>query len=383
MALSEALESMDISTWAVVAAFSALIIAFLVYLGMKVPLVWTIARFGYSNARYNSRINRFVRRLYVNNLLGTNSFGEAVNFISSTNARDFPLKSVTTTEDAEQEMFSLMVKNIEEAKRECPKIISPVLDNFILRYENQVLKALLRKRFFRESLGGEKLFPVGSMDEKTIENMRNAESLEELISFIHREELRNIIKELGEKTYPRIENQLDRYYLTSIENSAKNLPKTIRGGLGEFLQVHIDMINLKTVLRTIERGIPEEERKELVFTQGKNVHGSVLDRLCEAENIAEAIEALGATPYGPLFRELFKDYKKTGRISLFELELDRFWINYVENFAMKMNSTVGPVIRYLTEQEFEIRNVMSVLRGLEIPGGKEIAEELMVVREAS
>jgi len=96
--------------------------------------------------------------------------------------------------------------------------------------------------------------------------------------------------------------------------------------------------------------------------------------------VAEAVDALGSTPYAPLLREVFKDYKDTGRISLFELELDRFWIRYIEIFAMKMNTTVGPVIRYLTEMEFEIRNVNAVLRGFEVPGGKEIAEELLIVR---
>ena len=383
MALSETLVSLDISTWAVIAFFTALIVAFLVYLGLKVPLIWTIARFGYSNALYNARINRFVRRLYMNNLLGTNSFGEATNFISSASAKDFPLKSVTTVEDAEHELFSIMMNNIEEAKKESPKMISPVLDSLVIRYENQTLKALLRKRFFKEILGEEKLYPVGVIDETTIENMINAESVEEMILLIPREDLRNMLKELEEKTYQRIENQLDRFYLVSVERSARKLPKAIRRGMSEFIRVYIDMINLKTILRTVELSIQEGERKELVLTQGKNIHGDVLDRLCETENIAEAIEAVGATTYGPLFREVFKEYKLTGRISLFELELDRFWINYVENFAMKMNSTVGPVIRYLTEQEYEIRNVMSVLRGLEIPGGKKIAEELMVVREVN
>ncbi len=382
MGLSEAFDSAGSSTWPMVVFIVIITAALLFYIGMKVPLMWTIARFGYSNALYNSRINRFARRLYVNNLMGTSSFSEAVNFVSSASPRDFPLKNVTTMEGAEHELFTSLLANLEEAKKESPKMISPVLDTFIIRYENRMLKGLFRQRFHDGSDTG-KIFPMGEVDSKTIELMKNAETVTEMVDHVPRKELRGLLERCDRSTMGGIEHTLDRYYLVSMEKASRKVPRAIKAGMKEFLEVQIDMINLKNLLRMINAGVPEARKKEYAFTEGKNVHGGVLERICEAESITEAVEAIGTTPYGPLFREVFKDYKATGRISLFELELDKFWINYVENFAMKMNTTVGPVIRYLTEREFEIRNIVSALRGLTIPGGKKIAEELMVYREGA
>ena len=381
--LSQAFDSAGSGTAPMVVFIVIITAALLFYIGMKVPLMWTIARFGYSNALYNSRINRFARRLYVNNLMGTSSFSEAVNFVSSASPRDFPLKNVTTMEGAEHELFTSLLTNLEEAKKESPKMISPVLDTFIIRYENRMLKGLFRQRFHEGSSDAGKIFPVGEVDGKIIDNMRNAESVTEMVDYIPRKDLRNMLERCDRSTIGGVEHALDRFYLESMEKASAKVPRAIRAGMKEFLEVQIDMINLKNLLRMIKTGVPEERKKEYAFTEGKNVHGGMLERICEAETIAEAVEAIGTTPYGPLFREVFKDYKTTGRISLFELELDKFWINYVENFAMKMNTTVGPVIRYLTEREFEIRNIVSVLRGLSIPGGKKIAGELMVYREGA
>jgi len=346
---------------------------------MKVPMVWTIARFGYSNALYNSRINRFVRRMYINNLIGTNSFAEAVNFISSASSKDFPLKTVATVEEAEETLLSAMLKNVQEAKEESPDMIGPVLDSFIIRYENRTLKSLFITRF-HESATDTGIFPVGTITEKLIEEMTKAETLDEMVELIPRAELRELLSREELATFRKVENLLDGFYIESVERSSSKLPRTLKKEMGAFLEVYSDMLTIKTVLRMIKAEVPAAQRKEFFFARGKHITRDVLEALQDAENVAEAVDALGRTPYGPLLREVFKDFKSTGKVSLFELELDRFWIRYIEIFAMKMNTTVGPVIRYLTELEFETRNVMAILRGFEVPGGKEMAEELLIVR---
>lgn len=369
---------MDLSTWPMLIIIIAVFAAMLLYLGMKVPMVWTIARFGYSNALYNSRINRFVRRMYINNLMGTNSFSEAVNFISSASSRDFPLKTVATVEEAEEVLLSAMLKNVQKAKEESPDMIGPVLDSFVIRYENRTLKTLFSARFHESASDG--TFPVGAITEKLIEEMVKAETLEEMVELIPRAELRDLLSRSELTTFRKVENILDGFYVESVERSSSKLPRTLKKEMGAFLEVFSDMLTIKTILRMIKAGVPADQRKEFSFARGKHITRDALEALQEAENVAEAVDALGETPYAPLLREVFKDFKKTGKISLFELELDRFWIRYIEIFAMKMNTTVGPVIRYLTELEFEIRNVMAVLRGFEVPGGKEMAEELLIVR---
>jgi len=356
----------------------------LVYLGMKVPMVWTIARFGYSNALFNSRVNRFARRLYMNNLFGTNSFGEAVNFVSSASPRDFPLKNVTTVEDAEQLLFNKLFDKIEEAKTESPKFITPVLDTFIIKYENRVLKALFRQRMKSKVPASGGVYPVGGISQAVIDRMRAAETVGDIVRYIPREELASMLAVEDLTSFRNVESALDRFYIRSIETSFQKLPRTIRNGMREFLEVQIDVINVKMLIRMINLGIPEEVRSRSIHLgKGKNIHGDVLERLVQAETMAEGVDALGRTPYGPLFREVFKEYKESGNISRFELELDRFWLQYVESFAMKMNTTVGPVIRYFVELEYEIRNIMAVLRATSIPGGKEMARSLIVCREAS
>ncbi|MDP6156147.1 MAG: V-type ATPase subunit [Candidatus Thermoplasmatota archaeon] len=370
---------MDLSTWPVLIIIIAVFGAMLLYLGMKVPMVWTIARFGYSNALYNSRINRFVRRMYVNNLMGTNSFGEAVNFISSASSKDFPLKTVTNVEEAEEVLLSAMLNNVQKAKEESPDMIGPVLDSFIIRYENRTLKNLFSARF-HESSTESGTYPVGVLTEKLIDEMKKAETLVDMINLLPRRELREMLSRTENTTFRKVENLLDGFYIESVERSSSKLPRTLRKELREFLEVYSDMLTIKTVLRMIKAGVPAAQRKEYSFARGKHITRDTLEAFQDAENVAEALDALGRTPYAPLLREVFKDFKDTGRISLFELELDRFWIRYIEIFAMKMNTTVGPVIRYLTELEFETRNVIAVLRGFEVPGGKELAEELLIVR---
>lgn len=355
-----------------------------VYIALKVPMVWTIARFGYSNALYNSRINRFARKIYLNNLLGTGTFLEALNFVSSASPGDYPLKNVKTVEEAERLLFETLYGRVEEAKVESPKMIAPVLDTFIIRYENRALKSVFRERLESGSGIGVAVIPVGKVTAKVMERMRAVENVGDMIGDVPREDLAAMLRDRELNTMHDVENALDSYYIQSLERSFRKLPRAIRSNMKELLEIQIDIVNIKLLLRMIKLGIPEKNRRKYIrLVEGKNVHGEVLEKLVGAETVVEAVDALGRTPYGPLLREVFKEYKSKGSISAFELELDKFWIAYVENFAMKMNTTVGPVIRYLVEMEYEVRNITTVLRSQGVPGGDELARSLIVCREVS
>lgn len=373
----------DVTTWAVILFFGVALVSALVYLGAKMPLFWTIAKFGYSNAIYNSRINKFVRKMYLDNLLNSHNLSEAVNFAASTSSRDLPLKTVTSAEEAERTLHNVLRERIEEAVEESPKKFSPVLRTFIIRHENRVLKALFRNFFFDVEKRDDGAYPVGSVDERTIENMANAGSPEEISEAVPGEERRAELIQGQPESHRDAEYILDRHYIRAVEDSARKLPRAVRKGVRELLQVHIDILNLKNVMRLVRSEIPGKERGEYVFFgKGKNIDDELMEKVIEAEGIERVVEDLEKTPYGALFREIYSDYKETKRLSVFELELDRFWLKYVENFGSKMNTTVGPVMRYLLELEMEIRNVMAVLRAKEIPDGREIAEDILVYREA-
>lgn len=381
--LSELFTSSDSTTWILIGILIAVFMGTLVYLGARVPLMWTIAKFGYANALYNSRINKFVKKIYVNNLIGSNNLSEAINLVNSVNTRDFPLKSAKTVGECEKIINRSINDKFEEAIKECPRIIHGILDAFLVKYENRTLKIIFRTHIQKGKIPeNDKPHAIGRLNEKLVDEMLKAETLAELIDLVPRDDVRKLLKENPAKNFQQVDRLLDMSYVDTLKTRSSELPGAVKREMEEFIGVYVDKLNIMNAMRMVKWNVPVEERKNIYyFAQGKNINGALLEAMVQAQSVSEEIEVLKDSSYGPIFRELYPRYKETGRLSVFDKELERFWLRYIDNFGSKMNTTVGPIFRYLLELEFEMRNVISVLRGYTIPGGVEMARELIVLRE--
>ncbi len=385
----DTIASYDMTTIILIGVLAVVFLATIIYLAAKVPLVWTIARFGYSNAIYNSRINRFVQKIYLLGLLETADISEASNYISSVNSRDFPVKSADSPEDIERLLVEKLHQRYSEAVALCPKSLKSVLDANLIKYENQALKSIFTSYFKAQDKEGgtrashyEKVPPIGNLSEGVIKDMLNAETLKDLIDLIPREDIREQLNNRKPEHFHDAEMILDNYYLNNLTVRIKKAPSPLRKELTDLQMVNVDLHNMRALMRMVRTSVDPKYRKKIYsFHLGKNLGRTTIDQLINAEDMANFIEALKDTPYGPMFRSVYSEFQKDRRTSVFELELDRFWIKYIENFALRTNTTVGPIIRYLLELEYEVRNINSVLKGLELPGGKELARQVIICSE--
>ncbi len=130
--------------------------------------------------------------------------------------------------------------------------------------------------------------------------------------------------------------------------------------LREYVQVCIDLINLKSVLRIREWRRDKSFFKE-VFLEGGNLDKSLFLRSYE-ESMNNFASLLSATPYGTLVSEGIK-YRQENRSWA---ELERLADNHLISFLKRAKYIIfglEPIVAYLLARENEIKMIRMIMVG--------------------
>lgn len=188
--------------------------------------------------------------------------------------------------------------------------IKPVLEYYPYMYPNARIRARIGKLF----------------NEKQISEIVEADNLEEVKNY-----LRGVPEYAAHLEEYNIEKALNTQLAETHDLVARIAPKDVKDTF-EILLTQWDIRNLKSIIIAKETGLTTEETMDLVVPFGELKDS--LDKILDAKDITEIINALEGTEYAKILEDALPAYQKTGMLLPLEAALDK-------NFLGKLVKSVA------------------------------------------
>ena len=294
--------------------------------------------------------------------------------ISEVNAKGL---SSISLEDALLQNF---IKTCEEIMELSPKGIRVLLSTFLMKFEANCVKAILRAKQAELDVDEamKYIIPVGRMDEarcrKTLESSENiadvAESLSDMEYGSVLEKAFAVYEE--EKIFYLLAVALDRYVYSKIWRAIGKL-----GGLDKkiartVIGLEIDSANVKTILRCKAMGISEDQIRRYLIPVSEVLGEKELEEVMREEDMQSFINSLVRLAKHAMARDyqyIFTEIQQSHVTSLTRLEtiLDRGLVEtslrMIKRYTPYFN--IGLILAFLNLKWFEVRNLRAIIRGCE------------------
>lgn len=253
---------------------------------------------------------------------------------------------------------------------------------FFTRWDLASVKTLLRNRHY--GLEGDAALPALTpgphMGVPLLRDMASMESMEGLVSRLALWDpdlcggLPGALEAYRDgKDLAVLEETLDRAFFVDRTRGLKSAEDVDATLLHHVLQMEIDRINLRTILR---RGAEPAQVRAKLMPEG-TLRPRLLDAMAKAPGPAEAMELLGPTPYRELVERLY-GFLQTGRFAPLERLFESFILDYLRRMARQHVLSIAVLMRYAWLKYNEIMNLRLIALGeaRHLPPGL-IREELM------
>jgi V/A-type H+-transporting ATPase subunit C len=212
------------------------------------------------------------------------------------------------------------------------------------------------------------IIPFGNLKEDFMTRLVETESLEELITELKETEYSDIIDDAMSdfketKVILPFEANLDKYFYEEWSETVSDTLDDDLSVLGSFVNVQIDVINLKIILRSRLDGLEYNDIKDFLINGGNQLSQWKLKDLMNNEKISEIINSLEGTDYIDVMRDIVPQYEKTNSISPFELALDKYVMEKGRKLGKKRPTTIGPIFDFLCRKKIEIKNLKTIFQG--------------------
>ena len=361
-------EFLSVSTstflWLLIFCFLAIITVILL---SKVKLIMTIASFAYPNARFNAMGNSYVNLNNLEQLSAQGTIHSAAEHVAN---RYYPLKNLERIDDIEQKIIGTEINFFKDVYETVPDDIKPVAKCFLIKWESRHLKNLLAEKIFeaQSQFIDEAGIPEVELNKEILDKIKNAPTLNEVLTILGNSRYYSKLKEALKRNpvdFIEIERILDNFYIYELNELKSKMNRAVSKPTEDFINLTNDITNLKVLLRAKFMGFNEVRTKSLLQPPGRQLSDWKLSELAGTRNVPELVQLLEGTSYHMILEKKIKIYKKTKDIQLMELVLDRYYLDEIVALSMESTLTVGPAIRFLISKEYETRNLITVLRGLQ------------------
>jgi len=294
--------------------------------------------------------------------------------ISEVNAKGL---SSISLEDALLQNF---IKTCEEIMEMSPKGIRLLLSTFLMKFEANCVKAILRTKQVELDVDEamKYIMPVGRLDEarcrKTLEISENIADVVESLSDM---EYGSVLEKAfavyeEEKIFYLLAVALDRYVYSKIWRAIGKL-----GGLDKkiartVIGLEIDSANVKTILRCKAMGISEDQIRRYLIPVSEVFSEKELEEAMRGLDMQSFINSLVKLARRSMARDyqyIFTEIQESHITSLTTLEmiLDRGLVEtnlrMIKRYTPYFN--IGLILAFLNLKWFEVRNLRAVIRGCE------------------
>lgn len=159
------------------------------------------------------------------------------------------------------------------------------------------------------------------------------------------------------KDVQKVDIVVDRYMYKNMSIIVKRMDSSF---MNEYMEMLIDLTNLKTTLRVKKLNKDKLFLKEVLLEDGKLSIDVFVEML--NLNMADIPTRFIRTSYYKLIAESIEEYEKTASLSGLEKNVDNYIMKFVRD-AKFISLGVEPIFAYLYARETEIKNLRIVLAG--------------------
>jgi len=280
----------------------------------------------------------------------------------------------------EDALLQNFIKTCEELMEMSPKGIRLLLSTFLMKFEANCIKAILRAKQAELDVDEamKYIMPVGRLDEarcrKTLEISENIADVVESLSDM---EYGSVLEKAfavyeEEKIFYLLEVALDRYVYSKIWRAIGKL-----GGLDKkiartVIGLEIDSANVKTILRCKAMGISEDQIRRYLIPVSEVFSEKELEEAMRGLNMQSFINSLVRLARRSMARDyqyIFTEIQELHVTSLTTLEtiLDRGLVEtslrMIKRYTAFFN--IGLILAFLNLKWFEVKNLRAIIRGSE------------------
>ncbi|NWG10982.1 V-type ATPase subunit [Candidatus Bathyarchaeota archaeon] len=288
-------------------------------------------------------------------------------------------------------------RTFNEIMDSSPKDIRRLLSTVQMKFEANAVKAMLRAK--KADLGVDDtmryITPVGRIGEgecrELLSKSANTEDLIKALSDMYEygailKEKSTAYKETGDLLM--LETALDKHAYYKIWKASGKL-----GGLDKriartVLEIEIDSINIRVILRCKALGISENQIKNYIIPVSEFFNEKVFEDSIKAVDIKSSIETMHvaarqrmAKDHRYMLNDILKEYEHSLSLSQLETVLDHSLLK--TNLRMLKRYTpffnIGLILAFLNLKWFEIRNLRTIIKGTESKISSSRIKRLLII----
>ncbi len=363
----------------------AIIITVLVVLLVLTILLFVVMRvmpvvdFIYPVTRIQARSGLLIDEKKIKSLFDLKSNTEFANALLTTEYVD-EVQKVQNKSDITEVHKALekgYLKSVENVKKVSPENAQVVIDAYLMFQEARVLKTIYRALLTNTKVDESIVFPVGNVDYNLLSHLLKAETIADLgvvmESTIYGKVFRVKYESL-ESFEVAIDNFVYHYFL-NVLNKIKFVDKNI---VKNMFKLKIDIQNYLALIRFHVRNVPVDKRTNLLIDNVNTDLSKIMNNLVKADEINDLVKLSSSLPYSAEIEDANKLYNDNGLLTAFEVNLNRYFKNYVQDMARANSMSSVVLFSYLFNKEIEKRNLFVVSKGIEMRSSYEDMQELIL-----
>lgn len=240
---------------------------------------------------------------------------------------------------------------------------------FLNRWDVHNIKTILRGKNIHASHDEIKecLIPAGDLDEATLNELLKQPDVRAVVDLLATWEqpyafpLTDYIDEYSEnRDLVILEYALDKYYYEKSLQAVKG-KSTEEKLIRRLIRSEIDALNIKSIIRIINNRVDWEDARNLFLKGGKSIDADRFEKMVMTGDLRDALKHLDGTAF--YFMSYLPDAAfESGRISVFEKELDSYIIQKSTAAYHGDPLSIGVIIGYIWAKYSEIINIRIIAR---------------------
>jgi V/A-type H+-transporting ATPase subunit C len=331
----------------------------------------THVKFAYPNALFEAMGNPFVEEKDLNRLVDSkdlSGFKESIN-----SQKDYSIDGENTYE-VQRSLDNHFIKTINAMKKDSPKDMKDFYEVYFEKLDIYQIKNALKNKIgnqaFDENIvnevnletSKELLYKIKDAEKKDIpEILKNYGFSSELIDIVSGEKIDLLI----------IDNELDKYIISRFRQVT--VPYKCEEAKQKFVNIMIDVLNTKNMLRTKQIGYDKESCKKLFLGEGQEIAAWKFKEMAEADQVSQVISSVEGTAYFGILKDNIEVYNKEKSVQVLENALDGLFIKLLRDLSLQYFVSIGPTFRFLVSKEFEIQNLKIIAKGV----GEKLSSDVM------
>jgi len=346
--------------------------------------------YDYGNPRVRAMRSRLLSNDQLNNLAETGHLEGYISVLSQTPYKSALEAAMAIAEGIDGIQEALHIDMIETAK----KIqgfyggqAATYLKLWMLRVDLHNLKTILRglSQSFMHAEIFPLLLPIGEIPVSILRqliktgNTREAVDLMVTLNLPCALPLLEVRAEHPGADNAALELALEKWYFRTVNETLAKVPKDSID-LKQALEMEADFFNLLTALRFAYHPEARQHAKEPIrdlFVGPGAISFDILEKVSQQDQLESAVELLVGSFYASPIQAGLEAFKRSRRLSEFEIYLRRFRLQWMADQIRKNPLGIGVLLGYAALKLNEISNLLWIAKGISLKmSSKQIKDNL-------